>query len=66
MYGSQFSGEKKRFENPKFGCRDIKQEPSLIFFWDTLYNTQEVVMYKNALGREVQIRFTSHSGSHQS
>ena len=23
---------KKRFENPIFGCRDIKQTPSLIFF----------------------------------
>ena len=30
-YGSQFSGEKKRFENPIFGCQDIKQKRSLIF-----------------------------------
>ena len=31
-YGSQFSGEKKRFENLTLGCRDIKQTWSLIFF----------------------------------
>ena len=30
-YGSPFSAEKKRFENPIFGCRDIKQKWSLIF-----------------------------------
>ena len=30
-YGSQFSGEKKQFENLILGCQDIKQKPSLIF-----------------------------------
>ena len=31
-YGSQFSREKKQFENPILGCRDIKQKQSQIFF----------------------------------
>ena len=31
-YGSQFSGEKKRFKNPILGYQDIKQKPSLIPF----------------------------------
>ena len=31
-YGSQFSGEKKQFKSPIIGCRDIKQNPSLILF----------------------------------
>ena len=31
-HGYQFSGEKKWFENPIFGRRDIKQKRSLIFF----------------------------------
>ena len=32
MYGSQFSGEKKLFENPILSCRDIKQKQNLILF----------------------------------
>ena len=31
IYGSEFSGEKKRFENPVFGCRDIKPKWGHLF-----------------------------------
>merc|ERR1719233_2827097 len=31
-FASQFSGEKKQFENPLDGCRDIKQKLGLILF----------------------------------
>ena len=29
---------KKLFKNPILSCRDINQNPSLIFFWDTQYD----------------------------
>ena len=58
--------EKKRFENPSLGCRDIKQKPSLIFFGTPCTCIRKVLPYirgiKVALGPSSQLKLYISSG----
>ena len=47
-YGSQLSGEKKTFENPMLGCRDICKINTAPFFLNTLYSKVTFSLYENA------------------